>query len=163
PSGSFDSAGLLSPTVVFQDGLYRMWYTGQKGFSFKIGLATSTDGIAWTKAGVVMSATQSWEFAGIGSPDVIWDKGLFKMWYSAAQPTPPFSRRIGYATSSDGVAWTKNATPVLDLGGAGDFDQGGVFGASVIRDGSIYRLWYVAIDGAGVQTIGNATSADGVV
>ena len=49
--GSFDSDGASAPTVILDGDVYKMWYTGIgpdesiQGF----GLATSTDGLHWTK------------------------------------------------------------------------------------------------------------------
>ena len=51
PAGSWDAGGLSWPSVVATDDGYAMYYTGVERLRGRgaIGLATSPDGIAWTK------------------------------------------------------------------------------------------------------------------
>ena len=59
----------------------------------------------------------SWEDEGVFNPEVIFDGGTFKMWYGGDDGT---NFRTGYATSTDGLVWTKSdSNPVMDLGAAG--------------------------------------------
>lgn len=49
-------------------------------------------------------------------PNVLYENGLFKMWYTAGWETP----QLNYATSADGLTWTPYAgNPVLGNGGSG--------------------------------------------
>jgi predicted GH43/DUF377 family glycosyl hydrolase len=57
--------------------------------------------------------------------------------------------RIGLATSSDGFNWTRvpGSDPaakqaLLDIGAAGKFDSYLTYRPYVIKDGSLYRMWY---------------------
>ena len=90
-------------------GLYRMWYTGQANGHSAIGYATSSDGVVWKRMSdkPVLSPDQPWEKVAVMCPDVIWDDKtkLYKMWYSGGEQYEPDA--IGYATSPDGMVWTK--------------------------------------------------------
>jgi hypothetical protein len=77
------------------------------------------------------------------------------------------NHRIGYATSADGVAWTKvqgnaGAGAVLGLGIPGEPDAKGAGHPHVIKDGGTYRMWYEGYDGSRWRIL-RATSSDGVV
>jgi hypothetical protein len=119
------------------------------------------------------STGQTWNFAGIGDPCVIYDTdaGLYKMWLSAAgvvAPDPVVRVRTAYLTSPDGITWTENAAnPVFDVGPGGtDWDRGGVETVTVLKDGATYMLWYggyeVRVSPPDTMKIGLATSSDGV-
>jgi predicted GH43/DUF377 family glycosyl hydrolase len=167
PSGSFDQIK-IGPRAILDEGPsdWKMWYEGvPAGNQSVAGYATSTDGLTWTKyaGNPVMTPTQTWE--GVGgtnhetSPStVLKEGGVYKMWYHGIEGT---TRRIGYATSSDGITWTHYAgNPVLDVGANGEWDAGGIGEPKVIHVGSTYVMYYVhTVDPGGV---GLATSADGV-
>jgi len=140
-----------------------MWYTGDDGASSsRIGLATSTNGVNWTKHATnpVLSPSQAWETAGIQAGSVISDGGLYKMWYTGLDNNGV--SRIGYATSSNGITWTKyEGNPVLGIGGYGSWDSEDVSRPAVIKEGGTYRMWYTGDDGV-TSRIGYATSNDGI-
>lgn len=49
-SGSWDEGQVWNPTVIKEENLYKMWYTGNDASgSAQKGLAISPDGIDWTK------------------------------------------------------------------------------------------------------------------
>ena len=98
------------PVVLKEGGKYRMWYTGQaKGKSW-IGYATSEDGKTWERASdkPVLSPEQPWEKVAVMCPHVLFDEKqkLYRMWYSGGEQYEP--NAIGYATSEDGLKWTKH-------------------------------------------------------
>lgn len=166
PDGAWDDDSAWDPTVIKEDSLYKMWYTGDDGTNpSRIGLATSTDGITWTKSGSnpVLSPGESWEIGGISGANVISSTGLYRMWYTGIDSSG--TGRIGYASSSDGVTWTKYAgNPVLSIGSAGGWEDTDVLGPAVLKDGSTYHMWYDGNDGAGQSAhhIGHAISTDGL-
>ncbi|MCX7789187.1 MAG: hypothetical protein N2378_00975, partial [Chloroflexaceae bacterium] len=92
----------------------------------------------------------------------------YRMWYVGTDLPPFYERRIGYAVSPDGVAWTR--VPGNASGGAvfegsgvpGAFDRSGVSTMSIIRVGTIYRMWYTGrSDAYTIAGIGLAESPDG--
>ena len=48
-TGAFDDMHIFAPCIAFEDGHYRMWYSGSRGAVvdrvFTLGLATSIDGV----------------------------------------------------------------------------------------------------------------------
>jgi len=162
PSGTWDDDDVWSPAVLKEGGGYNMWYTGDDGSNpSRVGLATSPNGITWTKTvtNPVLSPGLSWEAGGIRAGDVISDGGLYKMWYTGLDGNG--IGRIGYATSPDGVAWTKyGSDPVLGVGASRSWEDDDVLDPTVLKVGSTYHMWYTGYDGA-TDRIGHATSSDG--
>lgn len=165
PPGSIDEVK-TGPRVVLKEGptTYRMWYEAVPGANRAVvGYATSSDGFTWAKQGAVLYPSASWEGGPNGevSPNtVLLEGGVYKMWYHSYDGA---NRRIGYATSPDGLTWTKNANPVLNLGPAGAWDSNQIAGPMVVRVGNVLRMYYGG-QRAGDQgwSMGYATSTDGV-
>ena len=49
PAGSWDSFKVGRPSVIHEDGVFKMWYDGNDGKSRHVGYATSRDGRKWEK------------------------------------------------------------------------------------------------------------------
>lgn len=133
------------------------WYLFYRGNS-SIGLATSSDGISFTKSSSnpVIAPTSGWESAQITEMSVLYENGTFTMWYSASDTS---SYRIGRATSPDGTRWTRDsANPVLNLGSG--WENTYVEIPSVIKIGRMYYMFYGGYDRA-ARSVGLATSWDG--
>jgi len=164
PPGSWDSQTVSSSVVIFDDNIYKMWYGGLFGNAFRIGYATSPDGISWTKDSlhnpvINTGSTGSWEGLQVSPNSVIFDGAIYKMWYAGFDG---ISFRIGYATSSNGINWDKETSnPVLDIGEPGEWDDVAVFSADVLFDGTLYHMWYNGYDGITFR-IGYATSSNGL-
>ncbi len=162
-NGTFDRQGVGDQSVILDAGTYRMWFAGRAGNSYKIGYATSMDGIAWTKFATnpVLSTTAgAWDSASVLYPHVVPDAGTLKMWYTGIDATGV--QRIGYATSPNGTTWTKLAgNPVLPVGAPGAWDAAGVHSPCVILDGATWRMWFVGRNAAGQERIGYAESPNG--
>ena len=68
---------------------------------------------------------------------------------------------IGYATSPDGIAWTKSGTAAVLPNLGYDWDST-PYHPSVIYDGTVYHMWYSGCDYSGSTCQeGYATSPDG--
>lgn len=101
-----------SPTVIFDEGKWKMWYIsalrweiheGKLRAPYHIKYAESNDGINWDRKGIVaIDFKYPGEFA-IGRASVIKEDNLYKMWYSYSIDR----YRIGYAESSDGMHWER--------------------------------------------------------
>ena len=153
------------PAVVKRADGYHLWYTGQaRGHSW-IGYATSPDGKTWKRmsAQPVLSAEQPWEKVAVMCPHVIWDEQatLYRMWYSGGEQYEPDA--IGYATSPDGVTWTKQrSNPVFGPDTEKVFDQARVTGCQVVRRGGWYYMFYIGFRDIDHAQIGLARSRDGI-
>lgn len=163
-AGTWESKNVEAPFVLFDGTEYKMWYAGFDGTKLRIGLATSSDGINWTKYSgnpVLDTGSQGdWDQNNAFSPVVIYDGSKYKMWYAGSNDT---NVRIGMATSSDGISWTKHSeNPVLYDGGAGAWDDASIMTRAVIFDGENYKMWYSGDNGNLETQIGYAVSPDGV-
>ncbi len=163
PAGSWDSIFIRSPSVLFDGTTFHMWYSGQLGANFRIGYATSSDGVNWTKhAGnpvLDVGPAGAWDALWAYQPSVIFNEtdSSFHMWYTGRTGN---NFQIGYATSPDGISWTKHSdNPVLSSGGSGSWDALAIFFPEVLFDGTIYRMWYSGADQADIERIGYATSS----
>jgi predicted GH43/DUF377 family glycosyl hydrolase len=148
---------------------YEMWFTAaQINYTYpnRIGFATSPDGITWTMldTAVLEPDPGTWEQTTVEFPMVLRDNGHYNMWYTGWNVGPPLS--IGYATSSDGISWTKDAlnNPVIGSG-TESWEAGGTSYCSVLPDpGGGYKMWYTGFNSQGdYPAIGYAESVDGII
>jgi predicted GH43/DUF377 family glycosyl hydrolase len=168
--GDWDGGGVRYPAVINDGGTYKMWYVGRDLYDvWRIGYATSPDGLTWTKYAsnpvLDVGAGGEWDSAGFEAPFVIKESPTsYKMWYSGKDEDGTW--RIGYATSPDGIHWTKDAgNPVLDLGEE-IWNNRRTHSPSILYEGSIYKMWLhtAGEDGSGwTPYMAYATSAGGTV
>jgi hypothetical protein len=160
---------------------YKMWFEGRGGAGGQtstILYGTSADGIAWSAFTPCTGLNATFASVRVADPAVVLDGTTYKMWFEAINASSGGADgpgRIGYAESSDGIAWViKDAAgntgaaagPVFSPSG-NPFDAYSVNSPSVVLDpgtGAPYKLWYEAGNQAGdVQsTIGYATSSNGL-
>jgi predicted GH43/DUF377 family glycosyl hydrolase len=177
PTGSSvgDGDNVDGPSVIKVGSSYVMYYAGapEDGGARAIFQATSPDGVAWTRANsgapVLSGTALAFDEKGVSGPDVIYDAtdaaAPYKMWFSGQGRT---FGGVGYATSTDGVVWTKYdgggplPLAVLAHGEAGSADSFAATDPSVIRDGSTWKMWYTG-DDSSKKRIAYATSPDGIV
>ncbi|MBI2617034.1 hypothetical protein HYW55_02815 [Candidatus Gottesmanbacteria bacterium] len=161
---SWDSYSKTAPSVLFNTLLskYQMWYTGNGNIGnevrWRIGFATSEDGISWQKnSEPVLDADQPWENSGphwgIGNPSVLLENNTFHMFYHA-------DNDIGHATSTDGIHWTKDPNnPVFTHNSDPNaFDGYRVMDPYVLKWGDKYLMYYTGSDTHGKWQIGVAES-----
>ena len=160
PSGAFDDDDVMGPSVLRNsDGSYQMWYHGESRsmWGWRIGYATSDDGINWVRYGLVFSKAGK----AVAHPNVhIDDNGVYKMWYSEYDSE---HWRIGHATSNDGINWNDPGV-ALDVGPAGSPDSKYIyFPAVVVEPDGSYIMFYSHFGGVGnFLDIQWATSPDGI-
>jgi len=158
-------ADINRPVVVKRSDGYHMWYTGQaRGHSW-IGYATSADGKTWRRMSKkpVLPADAPWEKVAVMCPHVIWDQEakLYRMWYSGGEQVEPDA--IGYATSPDGLKWTKlAANPIFRADRSNPWEQHKVTACQVIRRGEWYDMFYIGFRDIDHAQIGLARSGDGI-
>ncbi len=152
------------PSVVKTGETYYLYYTrAEKGIIDNVCVATSKDGLQWKPRGavIVSGKDDQWDSLLVGRPTVLYEDGLFKMWFDgrkdlplgAASPKVPKTRHsrrsVGYATSKDGLVWTKHPLNPVFENNAGGID--------VKRIGSTYVMLYESHSGTKI-----AVSSDGV-
>jgi hypothetical protein len=122
---SIDPYLTASPSVLVEGGVWRMWYVSGTGWEVKDGqprhyyhikYAESSDGIDWSRKGIVCIDYQSEDEYAIARPCVIKEGSLYKMWYSHRGK----NYRAGYAESSDGLRWErKDAESGIEVSDSG--------------------------------------------
>ncbi|MBI4548508.1 MAG: T9SS type A sorting domain-containing protein [Ignavibacteriae bacterium] len=169
PSGSFDASGIRKISVVRDHDGYKMYYYSPVNGVNKIGMAYSPDGHSWTKHPgnpVLEPGSQgSWDDAGVWAPMVLYENNGYKMWYQGTDGTVPeigFAS-VGYATSSDGIHWTKHENnPVVSHGSAGEFDYYTAGEPFVLHLHGRYHMFYTSTDASIKNKIGYAFSRNGI-
>ena len=148
--------------LVENDGL-TMWYSAHSEKQVAIARATSRDGVTWQREGVVLLPTLAWEKAALMCPSVLRDSdGRYHMWFSGGERYEPDA--IGYATSVDGIVWTRvRDEPVLRPGTPGSWESDRVAGAHIFRYGDwLYAAYIGFANGFEDSAIGIARSRNGV-
>lgn len=166
--GAWDDAFIREPVLVSDGSTWKMWYEGVNELTntHQIGYATSEDGISWVKyegnPALTTGPSDSWDAYGVGGPYVLLKQGQYHMWYNNRRT----DGHLGYASSNDGVVWTKfSGNPILtppDLGVV----YNGLISPSVIQVFGEYNMWiqYSFVDRADHSeiTIIHKTSPDGI-
>jgi len=171
--GEWDSSSAHAGFVFKNESAYMMWYHGSRKSSDGtavdgIGLATSTDGISWTKFPANPVITQTAIDGGyLDYPWVLMVGDRFDMYYACQASQSDAYAKICLADSTDGIHWSKRSTPVfMGSGREGDWDASNVYSPNVLYDGHVYGMWYSACNcaksGITIYQIGFATSPDGI-
>jgi hypothetical protein len=155
--GDADSLGAAPRSVIFDEGVYKLWYGGNDGVNWRSMYATSVDGLVWTKHGVVLDIGPPGSFDDeyASFPSVLKnDQGTYEMWYTA-QSSTSFGWKFAYATSNDGIYWQKHGLVFY-------IEGWGVAHSDVLLDeNGVYRMYYSFYD-LSHWRIGQATSSDGM-
>ena len=127
-------------------------------------LATSKDGIQWTKQGMIMQRDpdRDYENVGVAGPVVLQrEDGSFQMWYSAIGSRWGYYC-ICYAESDDGIFWTRGAkygeNLQLEPAGTG-WDGKMVEYPSIVRENDRFRMFFCG-NRYGSTGIGTALSSE---
>jgi predicted GH43/DUF377 family glycosyl hydrolase len=162
PWDSWEDNIISGPKVIYNGTGFEMWYQGHDGIRYRIGRATSYDGLLWNKyvgnPVLNIGPADSWDDVHVSASSVLFDGLTYRMWYSGYNGS---NFRIGYATSSDGITWSKYGfNPVLVLGEPDSWDDAHVANPMVLYNGTEYQMWFTGIDGS-IKRIGFARSSDG--
>lgn len=121
PEGSFDAGALGSMSIVLVDGVFHLYYEtwgvrsdaewdASEYESLTIGHASSKDGLNWIKdpENPVLDhgGEADFDHTGVWDPYVMYEDGIFKMWYGGGGGSQP-NFGWAYATSSDGTHFEK--------------------------------------------------------
>lgn len=166
--GEWDSLFLASPQVLkHADGDFRMYYHSLAGGRFSVGLATSGDGLRWTKRGEILGPGPegSWDASGCSrrfvmrnpKPEGEGSVAPYIMFYEGSSSG---RHGIGVAVSVDGLEWERlGDEPVfLTASGTEAWDSKAVSSPCVVRlpGSDRFRLYYVGLDVDGDTGVGVA-------
>jgi len=147
PGLGWDSAGIANPTIVHVPTAtvnpWFLFYHAKDGANRKVGLATSTsptgpytrvdgEGVALANPVIDLGATDpELDSRQVHHPVAYFDGALIHMWYTGRRQESPSDFFTIYATSSDGVTWSKyddggtpdTPEPILSKGAPGAWDD----------------------------------------
>ncbi|MCB9782589.1 MAG: hypothetical protein H6751_06470 [Candidatus Omnitrophica bacterium] len=136
---------VYAPTILLEDGLYRMWYTDVSEEPWVIGYAESRDGKNWKKREEpCITIDQGWEEKRLFYPHVRKWEGQYLMWYGSYWTERESTTAIGFAASEDGLHWTKSPeNPVLTPDPTRSWESHYTTSETVHRlpEGG-WRIWY---------------------
>jgi hypothetical protein len=154
--------------VVKDSAGYKMWYMGSKGPTTQIGLATSSDGIHWQKYNdpattdppfansdpvLKVGSASEWDSNSVLDHWVSYSGKGYEMWYSGGSGGVP---SIGYATSIDGINWTKH--PDNPIHATKPVWGTGFITCCVLEFDNSYHMWYGSYVKSDQLKIGYMTS-----
>ena len=165
---TWEAGGVLHVDVLHtDDGAWYMAYTGffaPPDYGYRqIGMATSTDGLSWTRPSapfLTIDYSDDVDGVHVHMPTMVIHDGVWHVFYACYQNN--VGNRICHATSLDGATWTTWGVAV-DRGAEGEFDSGSLRMPAVwIDDAGTWHLWYDGTDPKQhYGPTGYATSPDG--
>ena len=158
--------------VIYQDGMFHMFFNGINGFPAPVGVgyATSPDGYNWTRqvsepvlsakalAGKNLQGSNLFVTSGLVEPDGTWMLYFYTLDGNFNGPG-----EIGRATAPAPTGpWTIDPDPLLVPGATGAWDDVQVTAPNVLKTDNRYLMFYDALGKNNLSMIGLATSSDGV-
>lgn len=155
-SGSIDENGARFGAVIVVDGTVYYYYVAiDASYTWRIALATSTDGRTFTKQGVVLDVTGP--EPSVSDPIVNYYNGKIEMgytvWSGAVDSRPnhnPGFSNIGFklATSTDFTTFTREGSTLIPLGPGGSFYDNNVEGGQIFKFDYTYAIFFNGNDGS---------------
>ncbi len=151
-SGTIDGedARIVANDIIKIDNTYFLYYTygSITNTKYKIGLATSTDGVHWNKysGNPILTATKNWELPGVGFASVKKVGDVYKMVY--ANSSNSTITGFGMAISNDGINWYKeiNNPFFTAFNPTIDWNTDRVLTPYYVLVGSEQRVYYTGFD-----------------
>ncbi len=147
-----DGAEIYGMKVIKDGALFKLWFGFDLQVSYldsKVGYASSPDGINWSYYGpaVAPGSSSDLDRYQLGVTEISKQNDTYGMWYWAAENySPPEHFRVFYATSADGINWTKRG--VVLSGSSATFEDRGVGGPGAIMFGNPTKFWYGSVGSA---------------
>ncbi|MCK4971502.1 MAG: hypothetical protein KAS77_13285, partial [Thermoplasmata archaeon] len=156
--------------VVELNGTYYLYYSGSNTTStnatWHIGLATSADGLNWTRYAsnpILKAGVDSYDYYGLTDPTVLVAKGTWYIWYGGNRNGTSLDIDICYATSTDGYNWSKYASnPIFRNDGNNSAWNGiEVRPQGIIIENGTFNLYYSGMGTSNQTKLGVMTSSNG--
>lgn len=160
--GAFDDTHLFAPCVMEEMGVFTLFYSGSTNDVanrvFRMGRATSTDGIHFSKDPEPVFDFDDGRHSILTptllrDPDgaVLREDGKLRLWFASTD----FAGGTGVhtlheSTSEDGIHWSEPS--------AAQFE--GIYAPTILKDGGVYRMWYSDVS-ADPWIVRHAQSTDG--
>lgn len=155
--GEWNEHGSYMPSVIYDEGIYKMWFAGDNYLETGVGYATSLDGKSWDIYNLNPIIKPVYPDKYFSESSVLKENNIYKMWLTVVKASG--ESVIHYFTSDDGIKWNKIGEPVLKPDAWETKHK--VACPNVIKKGSSYLMWYCGNDG--LWKIGYAESLDGKI
>lgn len=182
PPSPEDGLGFKStdcPLVWKLGDQWQMWYTGFDGVGYQTALATSSDLVHWSPAGLVMGygAPGAYDYGGVTFGGLLMEsydlraerrskrwQGKYWVLYGCYPRQGGYELRPGAegaAWSEDGKKWERASatTPILSIEGAAPWEKDCIYQPWLLEHAGTFWNFYNAANG-GTEQMGVATSAD---
>jgi predicted GH43/DUF377 family glycosyl hydrolase len=144
-SESWYSAGTSCPSVLYEDGEYKMWFNGKTITNphHGIGYATSSNGVDWTESPTQVIPCTPQKPAVFGAC-VIKRIGVYYLYYSVETNIGGFSKDYIYlATSDDAASWNDMGL-VFPPSQNRPWESNGVCTPFVVDNNGVLEMYYTA-------------------
>ena len=170
---SWDSIKVEAPSVIkSKSNNYLMYYSGNSDAAetgFQIGLATSTDGISWTKysSNPVLTLGNIGDFdeLSVFEQSVVYDtiQSKYYLWYAGLSTL--LEVKIGLAESIDGINWIKLGMVMQLDNERENINDAGLTNPNVIHCNGQFEMFYCLLlnEGQIVAPIWHSVSNDGLI
>ncbi|MDR0703550.1 MAG: hypothetical protein LBF88_01030 [Planctomycetaceae bacterium] len=158
--GGGDLGTIFDVSLLKEDGEYKMYCSWRPKKS--LALSVSKDGKNWSQPQIIFTPNPetSWEEV-INRPGIVKKDGVYHLWYTGQAQGKSC---IGYATSTDGINFTRQSEkPVLEP------EAGWEKNIAVMcphvnwdKEEGIFKMWYSGGEQNEPNAIGYATSKDGL-
>lgn len=150
-NGTWDDAGISSPSVAFDGSQYLMYYSGAQTFSVGLAESARVTGFSRVAGGPVLvpGGPGAWDSSGVSTPSVVRVADGWKMYYRG-------DYSMGVATSTNGVNWTKDSqNPLLSPSPvASDWDAACICSGAYLSVGHVELFYYTGAPQAGEGDFG---------
>lgn len=162
--GQWDDASVQIGAVIKINGTYYMYYNGwgtNSSNNSSIGLATSADGISWTKSSQPVIEKNGDENY-LAANSVLQAGNMYYLYYSYIN-SKTMNWTVGVAFSQNGKEWTRYSNnPILTSTQSWEQNQG-VGNVTVYKDGAKYKMVYSGVSALSTTGFGTAESNDGLI
>lgn len=149
--GTFDDSGITMTSIVKVGDIKYLYYCGWNKkvtvpYMLSIGvIAVKDNGTVYNKMfeGPVLDRSKNDPIA-VSAPFVIYDEGIFKMWYISFTKWKIYNGRmeptfvIKYATSNNGIDWNTSTNICINS----TYDGESFARPWVLKDNGIYKMWF---------------------
>jgi hypothetical protein len=100
PDRAWDDFAVARAHVLYDGEMYKMWYEGHDGGTWRIGYATSIDGVHWERAPgnpiLDLGPEGAWDSVVVSEPYVVYDGHTYRLYHSGYDGD---RYRVGLATA----------------------------------------------------------------
>jgi hypothetical protein len=149
-SGDKKTSDHVSPAVIFEDGIYKMWYVAN---GYKVWYIESKDGTHWTNPREITipyeTQLKNWHLDVIHT-----DLGYEMVINSFANGQDRNSMSLYYTKSDDNVVYSTAKVLLEPSKDANSWDNRGIYRSSLLKEDGKYYLFYSGISKDWVRGVG---------